>query len=300
MKFKSQLLLIISCLGCCIFVQQIESLGDYCSQVDRIQIVEKFEECSHYLNITSDHQTNHESNDSYIYFSRILNNVLNAIESNNSTKQETKHLFLTMLKMAEFANNRTDFKNCFVSLCSLLKNCEFPLEISYKNFDNIAMTAARIASILTAYTFNEKLENEAFLSWQQLNTQLKLTVLDNENIYDGKIIFFKSKNKNNNNNENFKSIHVSKNLDTKEISLQNYELDLEKSKNFQWYHVWDTRPVSIFSSKVMSSKSGKIFYPISSEFYANRYVSDVTYDCLKSVWNRIVSVPFFYPSGEIR
>ncbi len=31
-----------------------------------------------------------------------------------------------------------------------------------------------------------------------------------------------------------------------------------------------------------------------------RYVSGVTFDCVNAVWNRIVSVPFTYPNGEIR
>lgn len=43
-----------------------------------------------------------------------------------------------------------------------------------------------------------------------------------------------------------------------------------------------------------------VFYPTAIDLNNTRYISDITYDCLKAVWNRIVSVPFVYPNGEIR
>jgi hypothetical protein len=45
----------------------------------------------------------------------------------------------------------------------------------------------------------------------------------------------------------------------------------------------------------------QIVYPTATFLSKNyRYVSGVTYDCVNAVWNRIVSVPFMYPNGEIR
>jgi hypothetical protein len=44
----------------------------------------------------------------------------------------------------------------------------------------------------------------------------------------------------------------------------------------------------------------QLIYPTALDLNASRYVSNITYDCLKAIWNRIVSVPFLYPNGEIR
>lgn len=41
-------------------------------------------------------------------------------------------------------------------------------------------------------------------------------------------------------------------------------------------------------------------FPNTVELDSIRYVSDITYDCLKGIWNRIVSVPFFNSNGETR
>ena len=41
-------------------------------------------------------------------------------------------------------------------------------------------------------------------------------------------------------------------------------------------------------------------YPTAEVLNSQRYVSHITYDCLRAIWNRIVSVPFYYPSGEMR
>jgi hypothetical protein len=41
-------------------------------------------------------------------------------------------------------------------------------------------------------------------------------------------------------------------------------------------------------------------FPNTVELDSIRYVSDITYDCLKGIWNRIVSVPIFNSNGETR
>ena len=282
--------IVFACLVSVLVFDSVVCLGSYCSQVDRKQILKKFDDCSQYLDISG----NEDLRENYINILNMLNNVLDAIENNNSTKNETKHLFFGMLNMVEFANNQTEFKHCFVSLCNLFKNCEFPIKISYLNFDNIAMAAARMAAMLTAFTFKEQFENKVLLTETNLNTQLKLTVLDNESIYDGKIIFKA------NEQQEMHAFHATKDLDTKEVVVGDLKQVLENTKNFRWYYVWDSKTININLDRVYSNKTNQFFYPISSEFNKNRYVSAVTYDCFKTVWNRIVSVPFIYPNGEIR
>lgn len=41
-------------------------------------------------------------------------------------------------------------------------------------------------------------------------------------------------------------------------------------------------------------------YPLSVELNNIRFVSNITYDCLSGIWNRIVSVPFFDENGSIK
>lgn len=41
-------------------------------------------------------------------------------------------------------------------------------------------------------------------------------------------------------------------------------------------------------------------YPLTTELNNIRFVSNITYDCLSGIWNRIVSVPFFGANGDIR
>lgn len=54
------------------------------------------------------------------------------------------------------------------------------------------MVAARIAGLLTAITFNEKIENKTFLTKTNIYSLLRMNIIENQNIYDAKIAFFRT------------------------------------------------------------------------------------------------------------
>ncbi len=91
------------------------------------------------------------------------------------------------------------------------------------------------------------------------------------------------------------------------------------AKNFQWYFKWisDVKTVNLSKSELdwtdeiadlqdllkerQIKELNSYLYPNANFLNKNyRYVSGITYDCVNAVWNRIVSVPFMYPNGEIR
>ena len=91
---------------------------------------------------------------------------------------------------------------------------------------------------------------------------------------------------------------------------------MENTKNFQWYFKWvnEKRVTNITRSnwvyQLEDLKSGldsnqvkminQQLYSTTSDLNLIRYVSDIQYDCSKGVWNKIVSVPFLHPNGDIR
>jgi hypothetical protein len=182
-------------LLCSFLFVKINALSKYCSAVNREELIQKFDNCSksrYTVLATINRLSSLEDQNVTENYNNILNmlkRVLLSIEEGNSTKNDTKHLFLDILRMVEIVSNHNQIKFCFVSICNLFKNCEFPINIEYKNFENDAMVASRVAALLTALTYNERIENKTYLTKMNLNSLLKLTVLDNINIYDSKIIF---------------------------------------------------------------------------------------------------------------
>jgi hypothetical protein len=88
---------------------------------------------------------------------------------------------------------------------------------------------------------------------------------------------------------------------------------IENTKNFQWYHKWvNDKRINLTKSnwklkmedlmKTVSDQNQlkSYIYPSAQDLDSIRFISDITYDCLKGIWNRIVSVPFVYPNGDIR
>ena len=105
---------------------------------------------------------------------------------------------------------------CMSSLCSLFKNCEFPIDIQYKTFENDALVAARLAAFLTAFSFNEKIDTvnkTNLLTKISLYTLLRSVLIDNENIYDSKIAFLRLADQ-----ERF-IVHASKDVSNKGIII---------------------------------------------------------------------------------
>lgn len=100
------------------------------------------------------------------------------------------------------------------------------------------------------------------------------------------------------------------------LEIKDFQQILEDSKNFQWYNKWigeKKLPNTITSNwiyKVDDLKKtfdtsqltnfNQLTYPGTLELNAQRFVTNITYDCLNGIWNRVVSVPFIFPSGEIR
>lgn len=150
------------------------SLKDYCVQVNRNSILNKFSKCVHYLPAE------------YEPVERQLVDILAAIDSSDSKKEDTIRLFLQMLEMTQLMNGQMKFEECFSKqTCELFKGCEFPLEMEGSKMEQSEASAARLAAILTAFSINEEKEKNTLLSPVNLRTNLKISLLNEENIYDG-------------------------------------------------------------------------------------------------------------------
>lgn len=267
----------------------------------------------------------------------ILDKVLTSINDGNSTKNDTIYLFLDILLLVKTANSHSDLQYCFLSLCSLFKNCEFPINIDYKTFESDAIVASRLAAHLTALTFNERVEDKKYVTKINIYSLMRLALSESENIYDIKVMFDRSqsqgrlmihgtkdlKNKGRksqfeiitiNNNKMF--VVVLKKNKKKVIEIKDLQQILEDSKNFQWFHKWMSEKklanytVMRWNYKMEDLKKGletsqinmlnQLVYPTTLDLNAQRFVTNITYDCLNGIWNRVVSVPFIQPSGEIR
>ncbi|CAF0705407.1 unnamed protein product [Brachionus calyciflorus] len=299
-----------------VFIKQTQALSQYCSSVLRDDLIKQFDNC---INIKSLDPSVYSLNeideikDKYQNIIVILDKVMTSINVDKTSKNETKHLFLDILDLVKLANSHSKIKFCAASICSLFKNCEFPIDIEYKNFENDAMVAARTASLLTGLTLNEKLENKTFLSKSNLYTLLRLSISEYDNIYDAKIAFLRSAE------EDRLIIHATKSFMNNIVEVKDFKQILENTKNFQWYYKWIFEKRSLMNLtnknnnwiyKLEDLKNSldrnqlKMFdqfvYPMTGELNTHRFISNITYDCLSGIWNRIVSVPFFHWNGEIR
>jgi hypothetical protein len=166
----------------------INGLSDYCSSVNGNELLQKFENCTFFKNIKNDDLLKQDFDE----MKKILNNVFKSINEphRSVSKLDSKTLFLELLTVDKLAKKHS-VQFCLSSLCNLFKNCEFPIDIEYKMFENDALVAARVASYLTGWSINEKLENKIFLTKVNLYSLLRSIVVDNENIYDCKIAFFR-------------------------------------------------------------------------------------------------------------
>jgi hypothetical protein len=279
------------------------ALSNYCSSVNSNELIQKFENCTLFRNINSP-----ELQYDFDEMKNILRSVFASINEANSSKDQSKNLFMKLLTVEKLARKHS-IQFCLSSLCSLFKNCEFPIDIEYKMFESDAMVAARYAAFLTASSINEKLESKVYLTKVNLYSMLRQIVVDNENIYDSKIAFLRMPDQ-----ERF-IFEATKDLNNRVIEVNDFNQIIEKTKNFQWYFKWVTEKVQLNVSKSWLYKQdglktsldpgqfkqiSQTFYPNTNELDSIRYVSDITYDCVKGIWNRIVSVPFFNLNGEIR
>lgn len=241
---------------------------------------------------------------------KILDKVLTSISDRNTTRNDTIHLFLDILLLVKTANSHSDLQYCIVSLCSLFKNCEFPIDIDYRTFENDALVASRLAAHLTALSFNERVEDKKYLSKINVYSIVRLALSESENIYDIKIMFDRSQS------QGRLMVHGTKDLKNKVMEVKDFQQILEDSKNFQWYNKWMSEKkltnytVTNWIYKYDDLKKGldtshinqlnQLVYPTMLDLNAQRFVTNITYDCLNGIWNRVVSVPFIHPNGDIR
>ena len=177
------------------------SLSNYCSSnINTNTIFEKFQNCVDFKAYMSpkNNQTSTTDktifNQTYSNITSILADVFASIEAGNSSNNDTKNLFLDLLRLVKLAKSHSKTELCFISICDLFKNCEFPLNIEYKTFESDALVAARLASLLTSYTFNEKLDDKVYLTKANIYSMLRLSITEYDNIYDSKITFFRTLN----------------------------------------------------------------------------------------------------------
>lgn len=302
----------------------LDSLSKYCSTVNKNQLLDAFKNCSKskYMidrrpsnNNNKDQTYNPKFDDSYYRIVSMLDTILSSINSDASlSKNDTKFMFLDLLRVIEEITRHDQIKYCIADLCNLFKDCEFPVDVEYINFESDAMVASRLAATLTGLSYSEKFENRVYLSRLNLYSLLKLTLQDNENIYDAKIVFRQEANQP---RLAFQAIKSIEDKSKRAIEVGNMKQILENTKNFQWYYTWIVNDVKYrpngatkwfekyelpkdeFDANQIRS-IGQMSYPSSEFFNATRYVSHVTYDCLRATWSRIVSVPFFNANGDIR
>ena len=252
---------------------------EYCSQIDdRNLILNKFEECRGYINKPVNSTNIHEHLISILYDIEI---------------QKNDNLFMKMMHFVQILNDQHEFKNCFDNeWCSLFKNCEFPMNFQFENFNQISKQASHIASILTAFTTNENQDNKPlYLTPHNIEAQLNLAVLDNKNIIEAKIILRKLAEK----NQDFTVYYAITNKKSKVVSFKrnNFEMQNNDNKKLKWYYKWD-------SNKQPLKSNNDSEYISSTQFDSIKYVSGITFDCETSMWKKVVSVPFVYPDGTIR
>jgi hypothetical protein len=168
----------------------INCLSKYCSTVNKEEIIGKFSDCIKTKNAGGDSFIRANS----IEIKNILENVVTSVNDPQTTKSDSRELFLKLLEVLQLAKTHSSLEYCITSLCNLFKNCEFPINIYYKNFENNALVASRVAALLTALTFNEKLDEKTYLTKTNLFSILRSSVIDNDDIYDSKIIFLRTPN----------------------------------------------------------------------------------------------------------
>ncbi len=263
---------------------------DVClAEIDSNQVLKYFDDCG--TQLTSD--TTKNSSELKADVVNIINSINLGYTSNNATPQNhnTINLFRDMLALYELLIIKKPHNGlCSTqeTICDLLFNaCEFPIETNTARLNKIAISAAKLASALTAYSINEEKNGSRFLTAVNLATNLKLLMQEETDIYDAKLIF-KSKKL-----EEFKEIRVWKNGE-KTFHVQNLaELNnYDNMKRHAWFHHWDRADVVI---NIPSDS-----YPDYLEFNRVKYVSGIFFDCQIPTLKRQISLPFLHTNGKIR
>lgn len=277
MLSSKQILVVI--LYTCYLTNSVLALKDYCN-IDGESVLEKFEQCSIFLESTTDSTE----------LKTRLFNVINFTKDENHSEFQTINFFMEMLTTAKLINAANDnFKYCFnYKECHLFKNCQFPVNLTFESLKRINKSANKMAATLTAFSINEERDNRIYLTRSNLEAQLKLVIADYNQIYDSKIIFKKIPNK-----QSSSLIQVSKNLMNNQINV-NYQQEVDE--NFE-FDSWNQNKEIV---KADSKSAAENSYPKSDQFDSAKHISDLAFDCEVSVWRQIVTVPFLYSSGQVR
>lgn len=213
-----------------VLLSSVDSLSNYCSNnINTAQLYSNFENCIDINNYgkypvkmkMSDYIV---FNETYKNITSILKRVFISIEGDAMTsKNDTKHLFMDLLRLVKLTKSDSKTQFCFTTICDFFKNCEFPVDIEYKLFESDALVAARFASILSAYTFNEELEKQVYLSKANVFSLLR-SITENDNIYDCKITSLRTPEQ-----ERF-MFHATKDIDLKTIEVKNFNMIMENTK----------------------------------------------------------------------
>ena len=125
----------------------------------------------------------------------IVNALKNCVENDSLWKSIDKTNsnanLIDIIRLIQIINNFDEYKSCFKSSCNtLLNSCEFKININESfSFNSDSLAASRLASLLTGYTFNEASDSKVYLNLNQLYSLLEFSLLDNDNVYDVRLIF---------------------------------------------------------------------------------------------------------------
>ena len=117
----------------------VSCLSKYCSTVNKNEIIDKFSDCTKSKNADADSLIQANA----IEIKNILENVITSVNDPQTTKSDSRELFLKLLEVLQLAKTHSSLEYCITSLCNLFKNCEFPINIYYKNFESSRSTARR-------------------------------------------------------------------------------------------------------------------------------------------------------------
>jgi len=173
----------------------VACLSRYCSIGSQSEFRKEFNNCvlrkqDHPTVYNPENRKQIETRQKHEEVLKLLDKISVLLQGANITKYETKYLFLDMVHMIKILYDDNTMKLCMRGvICNLFKNCELPMEIEYKDWENDAMVAARIASLLTSWTASDAVLNTNYLTQIQLYSVLRSAVADYDSIYESKIVF---------------------------------------------------------------------------------------------------------------
>lgn len=190
-------------------------MRNYITVVILIQLLE-FKEI--YGNICTHFNTKNDVITSFIYcYNKTLNtNIDQTLINRVVNSYDNQSTIIDLIKLIQLTNTNSGLKNCFKPACDLFSSCEYSISLKSNSFESDSLVASRLASLITGLTYNEVSDSTAYLNNKNLNSLLEFALLDNDNVYESKIIF--------------------KNSDQKSLDLQATK-SLKNKSNFYIYNL---------------------------------------------------------------